>query len=383
MIFTIFFCGTGSTHRDVFHPNYINGELISTLAKNHSGSEYIDYLILDGPGSGNLQEDQKWVEPKHHHPIKGMATGAGWKNNVRHAVAVLKAEPDPWLARNGSVQDINARRVEQYRKQIIPTQVNLIGWSRGGVTCHMMANAMLADPQLAAIPVNIFTVDPVPGGFTMIKHPSMRTEIGSNVKNYMGIYAADERSRLFSPLMPKTDKGCHTNYLCLPGRHATLVGNAHLDGASSGLQKLSAPGKIVRHLAEVFLTSHGTSLNNLLDYDNIQLLKLYDDMLAHAVAFTEIRKNSYTPLGCSTQRAVINAKNNSTAQLASVAELHYIGLDVFVNQHHESLFDELVQQTFCQDNRFLRRCYKAAESVNLWNTMERIVNFAKATDSIR
>lgn len=383
MIFTIFFCGTGSTHRDVSHRNYINGELISTLAKNHSGSEYIDYLILDGPGSGNLQEDQKWVEPKHHHPIIGKATGAGWKNNVEHAMAVLKAEPDPWLARNGSIQDINVRRVEQYRKQIIPTQVNLIGWSRGGVTCHMMANAMLADPQLAAISVNIFTVDPVPGGFTMITHPSMRTQIGSNVKNYMGIYAADERSRLFSPLIPKTDEGCHTNYLCLPGRHATLVGNAHLDGASSGQEKLSAPGKIVRHLAEVFLTSHGTSLKNLLNYDNIQLLQLYDNMLAHAAAFTAIRKKSYTPLGGSTQRAVINAKNNSTAQLASVAELYYNGLDIFVNQHHESLFDELVKKTFCQDKRFLRRCYKAAESVKLWNIMEHIVNFAKVTDSMR
>lgn len=52
-----------------------------------------------------------------------------------------------------------------FRKDgIIPTQVNLIGqvWSRGGITCHMLANAMLKI-LLKDIPVNIFAIDPVPG----------------------------------------------------------------------------------------------------------------------------------------------------------------------------------------------------------------------------
>ncbi len=43
------------------------------------------------------------------------------------------------------------------------TKVNMIGWSRGGVTCFELANRMFADPDLRHIPVNIFACDPVPG----------------------------------------------------------------------------------------------------------------------------------------------------------------------------------------------------------------------------
>ena len=54
-VLTIFFCGTGSNKFDTHHENFWNGELISTLAANHCGREFAEWIVVDGPGSGNLQ----------------------------------------------------------------------------------------------------------------------------------------------------------------------------------------------------------------------------------------------------------------------------------------------------------------------------------------
>ncbi len=51
---TVFFCGTGSTRFDTNNPNYWNGELVSTLASHHSGREFAEWVIVDGPGTSNL-----------------------------------------------------------------------------------------------------------------------------------------------------------------------------------------------------------------------------------------------------------------------------------------------------------------------------------------
>ena len=59
--FTLFFCGTGSKSSDSANPDYHSGEIVSTLATMHQGSPYIDYLQVDGPGSGENQKEEKWV----------------------------------------------------------------------------------------------------------------------------------------------------------------------------------------------------------------------------------------------------------------------------------------------------------------------------------
>ena len=87
--FTIFFCGTGSNSYDFANTNYHQGELISTLANNHAGHEFVDWIIVDGPGSGNIQEAEKWVPAGNYSGIRGKLQGKGWEENVKHAVAVL------------------------------------------------------------------------------------------------------------------------------------------------------------------------------------------------------------------------------------------------------------------------------------------------------
>ncbi len=68
---TVYFCGTGSNKFDDTHVNYWNGELISTLAANNKGKEFAEWIILDGPGSGNLQSDELWVKSGDYGQLPG------------------------------------------------------------------------------------------------------------------------------------------------------------------------------------------------------------------------------------------------------------------------------------------------------------------------
>src|SRR4051812_4876117 len=93
-VFTTFFCGTGSNSFDYANPNFPNGEIVSTLARHHEGTEYADWALCDGPGSGNLQDDELWVKPGKlsHLPGGGTGMGFGWNENVRHVIAMIKGD---------------------------------------------------------------------------------------------------------------------------------------------------------------------------------------------------------------------------------------------------------------------------------------------------
>ena len=54
---TVYFCGTSSTRFDNKNETYWNGELVSTLAANSLGREFAEWIVVDGPGSSNLQAD--------------------------------------------------------------------------------------------------------------------------------------------------------------------------------------------------------------------------------------------------------------------------------------------------------------------------------------
>lgn len=326
--FTVFFCGTGSNSWDAeYNKNFHSGELISKLATNHQGSEFVDWIVVDGPGSGNLQEDNKWTQPGEYADWRGNAFGAGWEENVAHALAVIKGDyewkrkkmskkeyeilkkaeveiPDAknigWVRniyeypdRKITPQELQAKKAEIFRKGKLPTVVNLVGWSRGGVTCHMLANAMAKDSKLKKIPVNIFAVDPVPGSG---QFRDDRTKIGDNVKEYFAVYAHDERTKGFAPVIPDFKKG-KTKYNVLPmrGRHATLVGNAAIDG-EEGTDELFAPGKIVRDLAEKCLTNWGTSLKDMLNLSESDIATAYDEIVTDEAKYDALQSCIYSPL---------------------------------------------------------------------------------------
>jgi hypothetical protein len=190
-------------------------------------------------------------------------------------------------------QHIQEQIIKTHRKNgIIPTQVNLVGWSRGGVSCHMLANAMLADAELRNTKVNIFAIDPVPG--TTNFQPE-KVSLGSNVKQYVGFYARDERSKGFACVIPKTSGSTGVHIYPLPGRHATLAGNAASNGVS-GPKTLHEPGTIVRHFAETCLTRWGVPLNKKLNLGANDLVALHKAMTAQQALYLAMQSQSYTVL---------------------------------------------------------------------------------------
>lgn len=324
-VFTVYFCGTSSTCYDNHNPNYWNGELISTLAANSPGREFADWIIVDGPGSGNLQADTLTVKTQDH-PYAGPAFGKGWETNVRHALNMIKGEFE-WQRdklneagyqalkkagvpiqdvqvegsfwarlydygdRSPTPQQLQQQIVNQFRKAgKIPSQVNLVGWSRGGISCHMLANEMFEDPALKHIPVNIFAIDPVPGPFNF---QSNRVTLNENVHEYVGFYARDERSMGFDCVIPTVDKRTKVSVYPLPGRHATLVGNAAEDGVA-GPNALAEPGIVVRHLAETCLRRWGVKLQKCLELNEAALQTAHNTMHIYDAWYANMRKYSYT-----------------------------------------------------------------------------------------
>lgn len=325
-VLTVYLCGTGSNSFDNNNPTFWQGELVSTLAQNNQGREFAQWFIVDGPGSGNLQEDDLWVESPNYSDIKGSLFGSGWEENVNHALCLMKGNFD-WqreklteeqynqLKKAGiPIEDVKVtgsflwrkydygdRQVTQQQLQqqiirifrkdgIIPTQVNLVGWSRGGITCHMLANAMLADSQLKDIPVNIFAIDPVPGP---LNFQPEKVTLGKNVKEYVGFYAKDERSKGFTCVIPTVAADTKMHIFPISGRHATLVGNASIDG-SEGENALYAPGLVVRHFAEVCLTRWGCDLANKLALTDTQITGYHIDIANDVDKYTAMRRKTYS-----------------------------------------------------------------------------------------
>ncbi|MDT9675623.1 hypothetical protein F6R97_13635 [Pseudomonas sp. JV414] len=327
---TIFFCGTGSTKFDDTNANYWDGELVSTLASHHLGREFAEWIVVDGPGSGNLQADDLFTKSEEY-GLSGTLFGKGWEQNVQHAINIIKGQCDwqreqlteeeynrlkaagipiedvkvegSWFWRKYNYGDrsvtqqaLQEQIIKTFRKDgVIPTQVNLVGWSRGGISCHMLANAMFKDSELKNIPVNIFAIDPVPG---IGNFQDDKVKLGSNVKEYVGFYARDERSKGFSCVIPQTATDTKTHIYPIPGRHATMAGNATSTGGvpngAGDLKILVEPGRIVRHFAEVCLKRWGVQLDKSLNLTHADLENLGKAMVDNEAKYRLMHKYSYT-----------------------------------------------------------------------------------------
>lgn len=386
-VFTIFCCGTASNSFDFANAAYHEGELVSTLARNHAGREFVDWILLDGPGSGGLQREELWAQSyssMFFQEPKGKLLGKQWEENAQAAVAYVKGvadwQGDQTLAKakrnalvaellkqhedaigamtgkdvssmkvfketrtkravSGAVtarpritpQMLQQKQAQIFRKNEAVTTVNLIGWSRGGITCHMIANRLQA--ELPAVKVNIFALDPVPGLGNFADH---RTVLAGNVKRYVGVYARHELSVGFSPSIPDRRPATESLILSMWGRHATLVGNAAADGAKSDPTRVKEPGIIVRDLAEKTLESWGTTLNNKKELDAVAICELYDRMVKDYPIYWEMRKKQYTIRQRSGLKKVdirqVREGNGGDVPFNDVPGLD--GYSPYVNAHH-------------------------------------------------
>ena len=288
-VFTILNHGTNS------HRSRTDGEIIADFGRNVAGTEYKDFLITDGPGSkgtakapmpgtfdpftkdkvakkkteewsktptrtlANISgKEQRFFEPAGHGVLKAIVpekqhagiTGEGWDDNIRHVIATLAELPSS----SGTI--------------------NMIGWSRGAVTCLRMAN-WIREFLGPGFEINIFAIDPVAGLDAGVELKDTAV-IPRTVRNYVAILALDEMRGDFAPQdlsRIKIEDPTETNvaFLPFPGVHNTPV--IEKDA------KLAEVTKVVRHLGYKFLTKHGTAFKKAeTTFTASQLCELYAAM---------------------------------------------------------------------------------------------------------
>src|SRR5215472_3184242 len=190
-VFTIYNCGTSHNRQNL-------DETVADTARRTIGSENRDWIINDGPGSsshsagksataaerglaaqaktpGTTDPISGFNETSWFAGLRGVVTGYGWEHNVEHTMAVLGATID------------------------LPRTINMVGWSRGAITCFMIANALHQNPRTSGIEVNIFALDPVPGPGNF-DDPDKVT-LPANVRHYAAVAQQDERRKIFKPAL--------------------------------------------------------------------------------------------------------------------------------------------------------------------------------------
>jgi hypothetical protein len=308
-VFTIYNCGTSHNRQNL-------DETVADTARRTAGSENRDWMINDGPGSSShsvpksaLAADRGLAAqaktPGTRNPVnglkqsswfaatRGVIDGYGWEQNVEHTMAVLNATID------------------------LPRTINMVGWSRGAITCFMIANALHQIPRTSAIDVNIFALDPVPGPGNF--HDPNKVTLPPNVKHYAAVVQEDERRRIFRPVL--TDAGdapdIQTKFYYMPGGHSTGV-----------FRTKNEVGLIAAFLVHRFLEKHGTGLNNPIQLSPRDLCELYAKVRLKMAQYADSGGGFLRILG--TQRRTVKNTFQDTAY--------------FINDHHASKFRKTFPQ---------------------------------------
>ena len=254
--------------------------------------------------------------------LMGLALGRGWTDNVYKAV---------WMLTH-----------LKFEMGYEIDTVNIVGWSRGAVTCLMMANKLFEVFE-DTININIFAVDPVPGGYT--SRAEEMIAIPPNVRNYLALLALDADGANFQAtdrttlkyLAPKSQHGKTGNpdslnpqnikpnvhFLPMPGNHSDLV-NVNLS------HPLLENGVVLcRYLAEQFLYKHGSFINIKTPLSDKQALEHYEAMFPHLKDIAQAASTGgYLSLveGFKVERAVRKVRGT-----------YVHDADKYLNEHHRVL----------------------------------------------
>ena len=342
-VFTILNCGTN-------FDRYKRGELIADFGAEMQGVEYQQFLITDGVGAKgsksnplpgtfdpytknktakskspqwsktpmqtleDVNQGEDRFEPEGHGVIRGMTsntssthaavTGDGWDDNIRHALAVIA---DVFPGMTGTI--------------------NMIGWSRGAVTCLRMANwirEFLGD----GFDVNIFAVDPV-AGLDAGERLQDTYLIPPTVKNYVAVLALDEKRGDFKPqdisrIQVANVMTTNVAFLPFPGVHNTVVLQK-----KAGLPEVTS---VVRALGYKFLTHFGTGFSVPEPVPSTAgMCQRYAAMM--------LKRDKYSKLFSS---GFINKQMGGIIERTVRSNVQsYVGADVhfFVNEHHRRCFE--------------------------------------------
>ena len=311
-VVSLFFCGSGQ-NRDKG-----DKQLVSHLYNNVIGERKI---IFDGPGGAPIRDaesmltsvqskgvkDSWWVRWKNFWTLKETkfgrgVTGAGTASNIVMALQ--------WLW-------------DQYHSLKF-VDVNVVGFSRGGVSGIMLAHAMheAGFTRFGNINVNLFTFDPVPGGlndfkskghsFAQIGRVGNPKTLSPIVANYRSVLQQNikgwAKDLTFKCVVPEYE-GSHPRrtpreLFPMPGRH----------GSAARYDTTTGEGDIGGYLCQQFMERHGTQFRT---------------------AFSEL-----TPLSLIEKYASVALtwpQNNASKYRKRLVTNEYLQDNVYVNWHHREL----------------------------------------------
>jgi len=278
------------------------GEMIYLLiaaeyVMHSSPREYSGDFVVNGPGSGYFKSDENITKSPHISQWISPELMSLWKANVDlifrtltgYAFEEIKNRPDEFeiaelaeeLPRDWTYRQFNP----DFFKDIFneapladpDTRLILMGWGRGAVSCHMLANLLRNDSKFCNIPINILAIDPVTG----TSSPELdQTTLGSNVKEYVGLYARDERSSNLPCIVPDTASTTLVHLYPIAGRHTTLIGNQASDGENKP-GTFSEPSELVFFLSQKCLSRwRGPDFYKNKDYPDLSLFNRSNEVLA-------------------------------------------------------------------------------------------------------
>ncbi|OZI62665.1 DUF5621 domain-containing protein [Bordetella genomosp. 11] len=315
-VFTVFNHGTCASRDD-------QGEIVAEFGRLAAGREYRDFLICDGPGSsptssvtpGQFNPFTRDKQPKSalgnkelgnthiNWTLTGMATGAGWDDNVIHAIATI-AELDR-----------------------LPHVINMLGWSRGAVTCTKLAYKL--NEFFPQVGVNIFAVDPVAG----IGHKSDidTSMIPPNVRNYCAVLSMHETRGFFKPQDAQRVKfmspATNAIFIPFPGNHG---GQVNLD--KNVKRNLGEAAQMTWFLAWKFLQQFGTRFTTAPSpcYDGLEQCNLYARM--------KIKMPEYRETSPGAGEALLMGGASTRDFLAKNIDRYVEHAKFFINEHHRRIF---------------------------------------------
>ena len=271
-VLTIYLCGTTLKSDAYLSENTVWGrpELLASMYQYADSSNGMAQTNPYDPFFFGWWEPTIGSHSGPHHKYIVNGAGTSPENNVFDLILEIFGQINP---------DIGIRNWENMRGEALlalglvhqnhpddDVILNLVGFSRGGITALMVARAASDIGYVKKI--NILNYDPVPGGLDPVNSFDDDFFLSSKVNQYVGVYSQHERTYMFEPVIPLNDPGNTTTkrlMVRVPGSHETMVGNRQVDGHATylGIPTTDAEDEdfryvenIARSIAEQLLSSY-------------------------------------------------------------------------------------------------------------------------------
>lgn len=287
--FTAYNCGTGYNR----FSNDVVGQLYRETVTN--------CVVTDGVGGGGPHGNAggAWT-------ISGLVGGVGVDANVGFVV-----------------NEVKGRHTSGSQNMVF----NMLGWSRGAVTCIKIANALNADSATRTIPVNIFAIDPVPGGSALNNHMWRSITMTPNIRLCNVVLSQHDRRSLFAPYYPEV-LGPFTDVDIMPGDHSTIV--EEKPGRAEAHE-------LVKDMGKRFLMARGTRFSDNELLSPPEILTRYSLIAEHFDDYAHFAKGAAKgwEKRFKGDRVIRDVNRNEVAQMLPVKP------QFFLNEHHRIVFQSL------------------------------------------